>query len=870
MRAPGLLSALLLTVALGVGSNAAVFGFLEGLTHPVSPVRGSGRVVSIFMHDRFREAGPLSFDEYRLLEASHGALEWVGAVRIEPLDATIAGGSEIATVAMVTPDLTGALTMPLANGAVISHRVWASELGGRREAIGSRVSIGNVDYRISGVAPELLEGLYSDQRVDVWVAVKEAELAGGARERRDLWVLAGLRSGVSLAQAQAALGPGSGGLNGLSMAPYTGIAPASTRGLTRIGMYLNFSAAAVLFIACINVATFLLGRALKRSQETSLRIALGATRAELMHELLADSLVISIAGGAVGLVLGILTAHALPVFLFEQDAQRLTFAPHLLPIVTAALGCAGITVLCGMMPVVGTVTDRPWTVLQRETGLPSKGIQRLRSGLVVGQIAACCVLVVGTALLVDSLQSALKTSAGHRLGDPILLTVEGPRPDGPEVDTNYFIDVEQKAKSMAGMTPLAWTARLPGSDPAWRNFRVQRLSPQYRDVAMDIGWLTPESLQLLDNEPVAGRMFGINDQRYRVAIVDEEAAARLFGKQTAGMVIRDSAGLPIEIIGVFKRRNDAKQQARATIYYGYVNQADAPRTIRDARFRIPVTPLQGNIELSANSVSAKYFSALDMQLIAGQMFRGGEARGQERVAVVNQEAADFYFNGKPLGAAVIDDGGVRTEIIGVVQSRVFGTFEQHAEPEIYFPMLQDCPAQMTLMLRGSNWNRGMAAKLKSAIESVPGPGRIAIDTLDGQLARSSLAGLRIATLIGSTSAVIGLVLGMLGLLSAQGDAERQRQRERAVRIALGAQRWRIVGLVVTNAGRLALMGTVVGTLISFVLLRFLVADIAAVASPPLRVWLIAPLLPAAVVLIASLIPARRSSVVSPSVIMRES
>jgi len=861
--------ALVLTIALGVGANAAVYGFLQGLTHPASPLHESD-VVSIFKQDRSREAGPLSFEEYQQLKEAQGVLAWIGAVRIEPLDATIDGRSKIAIVAMVTPGLTGALAMPLTNGAVISHRVWAGELGGRQDAAGFRVNIGNLDYKISGVAPERLDGLYSDQSVDVWITGKDADFAGGGRDRRDLWVLAGLRPGVSLRQAEMALGSGSGGVGGLSVSPFTGIAPASTRGLARIGLFLRFSAAAVLFIACINVATFLLGRAFRRSHETSLRIALGATRAELMRELLADSVVISIAGGAVGLLLGIFTAHALPAFLFEEDAQRVSFAPHLPPIVTAAAACVAVTMLCGMLPVVGTETDRPWIVLQRETGLPSKAIQRLRSGLVVGQIAACCMLVLCTALLRDSLKSALKTSAGHQLGDPILLTVEGPRPNGPEVDTNYFIDVEQKAKSMAGVTPLAWTARLPGSDPAWRNFRVQRLSPQYRDVAMDIAWLTPESLQLLDNEPVAGRMFGINDQRYRVAVVDEEAAARLFGRQTAGMVIRDSAGLPVEIIGVFKRRKDAKQQARATIYYGYVNQADAPRTIRDARFRIPVTPLQGNIELSVNSVSAKYFSALDMQLIAGQMFRGDEARGQERVAVVNQEAADFYFNGKPLGAAVIDDGGVRTEIIGVVQSRVFGTFEQHAEPEIYFPMLQDCPARMTLMLRGSNWNRGMAAKLKSAIESVPGPGHIAIDTLDGQLARSSLAGLRIATLIGSTSAVIGLVLGMLGLLSAQGDAERQRQRERALRIALGAQRWRIVGLVVTNAGRLVLMGTAVGTLLSFALLRFLIADIAAVTSPALQVWLIAPLLPAAVAMIASLIPARRAATIAPAVIMRES
>jgi hypothetical protein len=109
--------------------------------------------------------------------------------------------------------------------------------------------------------------------------------------------------------------------------------------------------------------------------------------------------------------------------------------------------------------------------------------------------------------------------------------------------------------------------------------------------------------------------------------------------------------------------------------------------------------------------------------------------------VINQEAANLYFNGIPLGAAVIDDRGVRTEIIGVVRSQVFGTFEQHAEPAIYFPMWQDCPPRMTLILRDSKWNSGIAADLRRRIENVPGrgPAPIAINTLDRQLAQSGLA-----------------------------------------------------------------------------------------------------------------------------------
>ena len=153
------------------------------------------------------------------------------------------------------------------------------------------------------------------------------------------------------------------------------------------------------------------------------------------------------------------------------------------------------------------------------------------------------------------------------------------------------------------------------------------------------------------------------------------------------------------------------------------------------------------------------------------------------------------------------------------------------------------------------------------------PGRssrpIAISTLDEQLARSGLAPLRIATLIGGTSAGIGLLLSILGLLGAQSDAERQRQRDRALRMALGAQRWRIVLLVMGMAGRLALIGACIGVLLSLAIVRLLIADVPNLGSPSLQVWLIAPLLPVAAVMIASTMPARRASAIEPAAIMRD-
>jgi ABC-type antimicrobial peptide transport system permease subunit len=838
------------------------------LIRPAVTLRGTGSIVSIYKNDRSGGTVPLTAGDYRRLKSGDTVFTWVGAVRIKPADALIDGRPSIATVAGVTPNIAVALAIPLAKGLVISHRLWKSEFNGSAKVVGSHIRVDNVDFRIAGIAPNQLDGLYTDQVVDLWVPLKERGLEDDGQAEPDLWVLACLRHGVSVDQAQVALRSSPASLAEVSVTPFTGIAPTMARGLARIGTFLNCSAGAVFFIACINVASFLLGRALRRSHETSLRIALGATRAELLRELFADSIVISITGGAMGFLLGMLTAHVLPSLLFEADAQRLRFAPHLLPVLTTSMVCIAITVLCGMIPVFGTVTDRPWVALQREAGLPSKAILRVRSALVIGQIAACCMLVICAALLASGLRSALKTSTGRHLGNAMLLTIQAQ----PEVSSNYFREVEASAQSMAGLFPIAWTAQLPGNQPTWQNFRIQAPSLQYRDVTMDIAWLTPDSLKLLSDYPVAGKMFGLSEQTRKVAVVDEDAAAEIFGLQTAGAVIQDSEGLPIEIIGVVKRKkNDAKQERRPTIYYGYVPQPEAPKPIRGAQFHVPLARPIAGIELNTNVVSANYFRALNMPLIAGQQFPDNRILGQSRVGVVNQEAANLYFDGKPLDSAVIDDNGVRTEIIGVVRSQAIGTFEGHAKPTIYFPMWQDCLTRMTLFLKPLKWNAGIAAQLRHKMENLPGHSSdlISITSLDAQLAQSGLAGLRISTLIGGMSAAIALMLSVLGLLSAQGDAERQRQRERALRIALGSQRWRIVFLVVKSAARLAIVGTAIGTFLSFVFLRLLMADIALVTSPPLRVWLIAPLLPAAAIVIASMIPARRASVISPLTIMRD-
>jgi hypothetical protein len=129
VRTPGLTLALLLTIALGIGGNVSIHGFARGLTSPDSPLTSVDRVVSIFGRDAHREAGPLSYEDYRLLKGHRDTFEWIGAARVSPGAIALAGQSAIVSIAAVTPDLTGLLKLPLDKGVVISRRMWQSEFG---------------------------------------------------------------------------------------------------------------------------------------------------------------------------------------------------------------------------------------------------------------------------------------------------------------------------------------------------------------------------------------------------------------------------------------------------------------------------------------------------------------------------------------------------------------------------------------------------------------------------------------------------------------------------------------------------------------------------------------------------------------------
>lgn len=855
LRQPGLLIGLILSVALGIGSNAAIFAFASGLITVRSPLADGGAALTTVIAQSGRSQGLLNGHEVAWLRAQ-GVFDAVAAIR--ETVGTLRTDRRSMTGAVATTSSEGAslLSLGIHDGVALGPAAQQTFGAPKRIAIDDEAYDGPVS------TPAWLEGLFAGRPIAAWIVTDAGALDADDPDARTLTVVAGLPQGLSLADAQRQLDARAPAVR-LLLDTYTGLTPEASAAMRRLRLLLTAVAGAILALTCLNVAVLLLSRAARRAHEISIRIALGVTRRTLAIGLLVDAVLVVVPGLAAGLLLGMWTANALPALLFAQDAEQLTFAPDLGLTAAAVLACAALVIGCGMAPLIENRHDRPADVLRRRSAYGDGPLGRLQRSLVVAQMAGCCAFVVAAAFLTDSFQSALRTQAGRGAGTRVLADVEASTGFArDDLGFEYFRGLTDAVSEVPGVFSTAWINRAPGTHPSWRPFAIERPHATTRDVQAPLLPFTRETIDEVTLPPLAGRMFGGGDRPggCPVVVLNQHAASAWFGDAAVGRWLRSHAGERFEIVGVVT--TPARPEP---VVYFYPEQGG--RAAGSMRFDIPSGDFHRGI-LNANAVSGNYFQVMGGTLDDTADNEVHRSETPCRTGIVNQEAADLYFDGDAVGGAVIDASGQRTTIVGVVQEVPIGAWQRDTPPTVYFRHSDEYSPHATLVVAAAGAMREILEEARRQMTAVSGGSLRRLQTLDDHLARTALATERIAALLVRAATAIALVLGILGLNRAVADDLWRRQQEFATRSALGSPAWRLVPVLLRQGARWAAAGALVGLLCAWVVgiwLRGLTGFDAPYAA---WAWLAGPAVLAAGVLLASALPAVRAIRVDPLMAMK--
>jgi putative ABC transport system permease protein len=479
----GFAAVAILTLALGVGANAAIFSVLRAVVLRDLPYHDADRIAVMWTRN-IRQNLPdgSSYPNFRDWKERSRAFEQMAAyTRPEFTRGTLSGGpgAERIHIGIVGPGFFQLLgTAPLLGRTfdepdftatprvvVISHSLWQQRFGGDRGLVGRSIQFNDTTVEVVGIMPPGFELPTAD--VQLWQPLFFGPQFQDERSRGGdgLVVLGRLAPGSTIASARAEMDaiaarlrdqyPATNAAFGITTDPLTDRVIGQT---TERSLWLLFgSVGFVLLIACANVANLVLARSARRRHELSLRTALGASRARLARQALTESILLSVLAGTVGLlfawggttVLRNVSPGALP------RAETIAVDAGVLLFLLAASLASGV--IAGLLPALRISTTRPAEVL-REDGprsLGGRGGRRLHQGLVVAEIALAVVLVSGAGLLIRSFQRVQATSRGFDSGNVLLLQVDLPGTyDTPARVNAFFTEATRRLRALPGVVAV--------------------------------------------------------------------------------------------------------------------------------------------------------------------------------------------------------------------------------------------------------------------------------------------------------------------------------------------------------------------------------------------------------------------------------
>jgi predicted permease len=802
-----------LTLALGIGANTAVFSVMHAVLAKMLPVQRPEELVILHGVNKPRGAydtgdgdTSLSYAIYKAMGTRKDTFQDV--MTYIPLAASgkaavrIGSTPEVATGDMVSGNYFSALGvgMQLGHGfsprdeeqhstsAVLSAKYWASRFASDPAILGKTIYVKSIPFTIVGVAAESFEGSEGSKSVDFWIPLSDRpELnAWGAAISKDgknyrtdpkwwsIRVMARLAPGVTKERALAQIQPTyqQAAYNGLESFKKRDVPPtvkfADAKQYADAGdsfsktlKVLMAMVALVLLIAVSNVVMLLVARNANRQREFSIRLSLGAGRRELARQLLVESFLLVTVGGAVAWAFALGATKALGAWArydaaLQPDTLVMWFTLGLL--LLAAL-------VFGLAPLRGAMSNKPEMVLKSSSTVSQSDTQKVRSGnaVIVTQVALCVVLLVGAGLLFGTLRNLVNTPLGQQTEGLLVFGAHPQHVHSKDESVNFYQTLQQRLLALPGVTAVSMASNRPGS-----------------------GWSSNNGGFLLDGHKPNGH------------------------------------------------------------------------EMEDTEFR-------------NNDVGSNYFHTMGVQVVAGRDFTDADSITAPRTAIVNETFVKKYAgNGGIVGHMLSDsDNKNQLQIVGVVKDHKYTGITEEARPMLWTPFPQEGQqGELNYEVRVQGDPMEILPTIRKVVAQMdPDMPLLQPMTQEAQFRQSISQQVLFARLAGcfGVLAVVLIATGLYGTLSYRVS---RRSAEIGVRMALGAQRSQVVWMVLRGSLVLCAVGVVIGVPLAMAAGRGLESSLYGMKPLNLASYVFAVLGVGVVALLASALPAVRAASVDPSSALR--
>jgi putative ABC transport system permease protein len=561
----------ILMIALGIGANTAVFSVVDGVLLRKLPYRDPDRLVMVWEKNRalgaqIGERLPAAFTNFAEWQRQSSVFEGIGGMEDANLNRTGAGEPERVNGARISPNFFQVLGVLPAIGttfdsepqntqtAILSDAYWESHYGANRNVIGQSVTLNDIPYTIVGVLPahfylpSTREG--SEQRKpDIWIPYEPAsQRAEPELNRLKIQVYARLRPGISLEQARAEMdligkrleerNPTLNAGFGVNIFPV--YVEDVGKDLRRNLLVLLSAVGLILLIACANLANLVLTRAMARQKELAIRKALGASRAELIAQMIMESLVLSSMGG----VLGLLVAHwGIKAILALKPAdilrpEQIHIGTPVLQFTTAASLLAGV--LFGIFPALYVSRTEVITVLKQGAQFTRTHPRTLRAALIVIEVSLASVLLIGAGFMIRSLLFVLDVDPGFRPDHLLTMHFSLPpdRYSTNEKTAAFCREAIERIAALPGVKAASFADGLPLTRIRLMRFTVEGdpVPKHGSEPTADLrGISSPSYFETLGISLVSGRNFTADEinQNQPVIVINQKLAKKLWPNQDA-------------------------------------------------------------------------------------------------------------------------------------------------------------------------------------------------------------------------------------------------------------------------------------------------------------------------------------------------